>query len=171
MLALYNQRINTQLLNCCSTLSVDVLAQDSKSFFPSIISYWNHLLFGDLILLGRLASNNIVHFSSDELKSFPQAITPRDIYFQDINDIAKARTKLDLLIIKLFDGLTEHQSTQTICYKTTEGELVNKPVALICQHIFNHQTHHRGQLSCILSQLDVDYGCMDLPVIIADFEL
>lgn len=168
MLARYNQEINTQLLHCCTRLSTEELNRETHSFFPDIISYWNHLLFGDLILLARLANNNLANFSSDELKGFPQPISPTDSYFQNIDDIIDTRTRLDLLIIKFFNELTELECEKIMTYKTTEGELVCKPVALICQHIFNHQTHHRGQLTCILSQLGVDYGCMDLPVIVAD---
>jgi uncharacterized damage-inducible protein DinB len=41
-------------------------------------------------------------------------------------------------------------------------------VADITQHIFNHQAHHRGQLTCVLSQFGVDYGCMDLPVVVTE---
>ncbi len=57
---------------------------------------------------------------------------------------------------------------QCITYQTTEGEQLTKKVADVTQHLFNHQTHHRGQLTCVLSQLGVDYGCMDLPVIVAE---
>lgn len=31
---------------------------------------------------------------------------------------------------------------------------------LIC-HLFNHQTHHRGQLSTLLSQLELNLGVTD----------
>ena len=54
MLSLYNQRMNEQLILCCHELSKDYLEKETHSFFPNIISYWNHLLFGDLILLKRL---------------------------------------------------------------------------------------------------------------------
>lgn len=43
-----------------------------------------------------------------------------------------------------------------------------KAVADVTLHIFNQQTHHRDQLSCVLSQLGVDYACMDLPVIASE---
>ena len=29
-------------------------------------------------------------------------------------------------------------------------------------HFFNHQTHHRGQVTTLLSQLGRDYGATDL---------
>ena len=36
-------------------------------------------------------------------------------------------------------------------------------------HLFNHQTHHRGQLTTLLSQLGIDPGVTDLPML-PDFE-
>jgi uncharacterized damage-inducible protein DinB len=35
-------------------------------------------------------------------------------------------------------------------------------------HLFNHQTHHRGQASTLLSQAGVDIGETDLLALIAD---
>jgi uncharacterized damage-inducible protein DinB len=59
---------------------------------------------------------------------------------------------------------------QVICYQTTEGDNVEQYVGVITVHMFNHQAHHRGQLTCVLSQFGVDYGCTDLPIIIADIK-
>ncbi|WDE14247.1 DinB family protein [Thalassomonas haliotis] len=53
-------------------------------------------------------------------------------------------------------------------YSSTEGERINKCVADVCQYLFNHQSHHRGQLTCILSQLGINYACTDLPVLVPE---
>jgi uncharacterized damage-inducible protein DinB len=37
------------------------------------------------------------------------------------------------------------------------------PHWLLVTHLFNHQTHHRGQLTTLLSQLGYDPGVTDLP--------
>ena len=64
--------------------------------------------------------------------------------------------------------ITEEDCEKSITYTSTEGVTFTKSVADVTQHIFNHQTHHRGQLTCVLSQCRVDYGCMDLPVIVSE---
>lgn len=168
MMSMYNQRINEQLINCCSTLSDQQLRQENNSFFPNIIAYWNHILFGDLIMLSRLAANNIGGLSVDDLSEFPIPKSARDIYYHDFAGVVSLRRKLDLLLNHYCAKLTDKECDMFICYTSSEGQVIDKAVADVTQHLFNHQTHHRGQLTCVLSQLGVDYGCMDLPVIVAE---
>ena len=171
MMAEYNKCINNQLINCCQLLSNDDLSKDTLSFFPNIISYWNHILFGDLILLGRLAKNEISSLTSNDFNELPTPKSPRDIYHENFTNIVVLRNQVDVLISQYCRDLTDEECDQTITYQTTENQTITKKVADVTQHIFNHQTHHRGQLTCILSQLGVDYGCMDLPVIVPDGSL
>ena len=168
MMSLYNKRINDQLMTSCLGLSNDLLEKETHSFFPNIISYWNHILFGDLILLGRLALNHIGQLSPQDLSAFPTPTSPQDIYYNNLSDIAVLRKMIDELIIQYCAHLTDEDCEKFITYTTTEGLPVTKAAADITQHIFNHQTHHRGQLTCVLSQFGVDYGCMDLPAIVAE---
>lgn len=167
MMALYNQRINKQLLDICLALPVDMQEKETHSFFSNIISYWNHILFGDLILLGRLARNN-VGLSEIDLSELPSALSPQDIYADNLSELQLLRIKVDQLIVQFCENLTQDECEKRISYQTTEGQLVTKVAADIIQHLFNHQTHHRGQLTCILSQFGIDYGCMDLPIIVSE---
>jgi len=168
MLSLYNQRINIQLIDKCMTLSNDILEKETHSFFPNIINYWNHILFGDLILMNRLALNEIAQLSAKSMEEFPSPKSPQDIYANNLSDIATLRKEVDGLIIQYCNNLTCNDCEKFITYTTTEGDLITISVADVTQHIFNHQAHHRGQLTCVLSQFDVDYGCMDLPVIVSE---
>lgn len=168
MLSLYNQRINQQLIDCCLKLPDSILQKQTGSFFPTIISYWNHLLFGDLILLGRLAQNQIGELCPRKLTAFPLPQSPQDMYHTNMNDIALLRAQLDVVIVNYCDKLSEQDICNYMTYHTTEGDEITKVAADVTQHLFNHQTHHRGQLTCILSQFDIDYGCMDLPVIVPE---
>jgi len=167
-MSLYNKRMNKQLMDCCLALPVDVTEKDTKSFFPNIMSYWNHILFGDLILLGRLASNEIAQLKAKDFDKFPVPKSPQDVYHNQLSELASLREQVDELIDYYCANLTDDDCEKFITYTTTEGENITKAVADVTQHIFNHQTHHRGQLTCILSQFGVDYGCMDLPVIVSE---
>lgn len=166
MMALYNQRINQQLMKHCIAMPENLLKKDTKSFFSSIIHYWNHLIFGDLILMNRLIANEQGTFSAKNLSCFPTPKTPQDVYSLDISELATLRYQIDDVIIHYCQQLSETTCAQQLSYKTTEGDLVIKRAADVIQHLFNHQTHHRGQLTCVLSQFGVDYGCMDLPIIV-----
>ncbi len=161
-------RINMQLMNCCLALPIEIIDKETNSFFANIMSYWNHILFGDLILLGRLASNEIGQLTLSDLTNFPLAKSPQDIYHNHLPELAILRQEVDELIDYYCTNLTEDDCEKLITYTTTEGDSITKAVADVTQHIFNHQTHHRGQLTCVLSQFGVNYGCMDLPVIVSE---
>lgn len=168
MLARYNLRVNSQLMQVSIALPQAQLTTDTRSFFSNIVDYWNHLLFGDLILLRRLAANNLGMLSQQSFVGLPLAKSPADVYATDIHELKELRRKVDLLLLKFCDNLNDDEVENMITYTTTEGEIISKLAADIIQHLFNHQTHHRGQLTCVLSQFGVDYGCMDLPVIVAE---
>ncbi|REL25984.1 damage-inducible protein DinB [Thalassotalea euphylliae] len=168
MMAHYNQRINRQLLTICRQQPGALLNQPTGSFFETIIDYWNHLLFGDLILLGRLADNRIANFSPEILAGLPTPQSPTDRYFESLDELIDARQQLDQLIITFCQQLTEQDCTTHIRYTTTEGDEISKLAGDVIQHLFNHQTHHRGQLTCVMSQFGIDYACMDLPVVVSE---
>lgn len=52
-----------------------------------------------------------------------------------------------------------------------KGEHFNKKFSYIILYFFNHQTHHRGQVSTLLSQLNLELGITDLLVLIPSFDL
>ena len=170
LLSVYNQRLNKQLLDCCSSMTKELLEKESHSFFPNIMSYWNHILFGDQILLRRLADNNIAGLTFEDLAGLPKAQAPNDMYCATISEVSTLRKKVDNIIIRYCESLTDTMCDQVIRYQTTEGDNIEQYVGVITQHMFNHQAHHRGQLTCVLSQFGVDYGCTDLPIIIADIK-
>ncbi len=168
MLSLYNMRMNAQLLSCCKGLSEQQLAQDTHSFFPSIIDYWNHIMFGDLIMLSRLAANEIGDLSATDLSPFPKPLSVKDTYFDHFSGIEATRPTLDALIVKWCSTLSDTDCQKTLTYRTTKGQKISNRASDVIQHMFNHQTHHRGQLTCLLSLHGVDYGCTDLPMIVPE---
>jgi uncharacterized damage-inducible protein DinB len=48
------------------------------------------------------------------------------------------------------------------------GEVQKKNFGSLLLHLFNHQTHHRGQVTTLLSQLSIDIGVTDLLECIPD---
>ena len=68
----------------------------------------------------------------------------------------------DARLIKVIDGYTEAGLTETVSYRTMSGAPQQQPLADILRHLFNHQTHHRGQLTTLLSQRGIDPGVTDL---------
>ncbi|WP_394209550.1 DinB family protein [Enterovibrio calviensis] len=168
MMARYNQRINTNLLGVCRQLSDEQLNQDVHAFFPSVLDHWNHIMFGDLIMLQRLAANHVAGLDESSLDGMPISRAINDTFAPSLDEFMPLRAKLDVIILSMVEHLTEDVTSTPFTYTNTEGKSLTKLVGEYCQHLFNHQTHHRGQLTCLLSQLGLDYGCMDLPIVVPE---
>ncbi|MDV5170073.1 DinB family protein [Photobacterium rosenbergii] len=168
MLALYNQRMNTQLLGVCRQLSHEQLYQDTESFFPSIMAHWNHILFGDLIMLQRLVTNDLVSVDAAVLDKLPVSRSVNDTFASNLDDLVQLRERVDSIYIDITSNLTSDSCNRIVRYTTIDGQKMERMVGEFLQHLFNHQTHHRGQLTCLLSQFGLDYGCTDLPMIVPE---
>jgi uncharacterized damage-inducible protein DinB len=168
MLALYNQRMNKQLMDVCKELTAEQLHEETHSFFPSVMSYWNHILFGDLIMLRRLVDNELAKIDESILSNLPVANSVNDTFVDNLEDLLPLRQLVDEIYVQLTRSFNEDICRKMVSYTTTEGHVLEKNVGEFCQHIFNHQTHHRGQLTCVLSQFGLDFGCTDLPVIVPE---
>tara|TARA_Y100001956_G_scaffold22734_1_gene22376 strand:- start:312 stop:854 length:543 start_codon:yes stop_codon:yes gene_type:complete len=168
MMAAYNQRVNQQLLDVCASLSSQKLLQEHGSFFPSIMAHWNHILFGDLIMLQRLVENGLVTIDAKLLASLPRSTRVNDTFVSSYEELVELRNKVDNIYLDITAMWTVDDMWKAVQYTTTEGQKIERTLGEFVQHIFNHQTHHRGQMTCLLSQLNLDYGCMDLPVVVPE---
>jgi uncharacterized damage-inducible protein DinB len=155
----YNAWINQSLLQASLSLPVKDQNKDLKVSFHSLIGSWNHIMVGDLFWLNRLAK--IFPILDDQMDHWPQPATLDQVLYSNLEDLAKARQKLDELIIQWCDFLRESDCEDRLEYFNSQEELRVKPLPDVMQHLFNHQTHHRGQITALLSQLSVDYGTTD----------
>ena len=73
---------------------------------------------------------------------------------------------LDQLIINLVDSLEVQDLQQNLHYQSIAGEPLSKDFCSLMLHLFNHQTHHRGQVSTLLMQAGIDIGVTDLGMFI-----
>lgn len=157
--ARYNAWMNQSLLDASLSLSVDLQNKDQRIFFQSIVGSWNHILVGDLLWLNRLAV--IFPIIDDAIDNWPKPTQLNQILYKDLEQLAHKRQQLDELIIQWCDFLRESDSGDQLQYSNSQEEPQVKPLPDILQHLFNHQTHHRGQITALLSQLGVDYGTTD----------
>lgn len=150
-MAAYNRWMNERLYELCATLSEEERRRDMGAFFRSVHGTLNHLLLADRVWMGRFLG-----------EPFAVASLDQELY-GDFAMLRAEREREDARIIAWVDSLTP---------ETLEGELrytsmVNPeprryPYALTVSHFFNHQTHHRGQLTTLLMQLGRDPGVTDL---------
>lgn len=162
LLASYNLWMNENLYSASKHLSDDELSSDRGAYFGSIIGTLNHILVGDIIWLKRFAE----HPSEFAALSYVRALTmPSSLdtqLYDNINALFVERVKLDKVITTFCSELNEDHLNSTLSYKNTKGKLFHKKISDLLLHLFNHQTHHRGQISTLLNQQGIDVGATDL---------
>ncbi|MES2760232.1 MAG: DinB family protein [Pseudomonadota bacterium] len=166
LMASYNATMNRNMYHAARALPAQALAADRKAFFGSILGTLNHLVNGDTIWLKRFAA----HRSCPQLEPVRALAGPATLGEMQFNDIAtlwERRRWLDELILAWAATIAEDDLDQALAYENSRGSARKDCFSLI-MHFFNHQTHHRGQVSTLLSQQGIDIGVTDLLMLIAD---
>lgn len=150
-MAEYNQWMNQKLYRICAEIPDEIRKQDRGAFFKSVHGTLNHLLFGDRIWMGRFIDKPFVAKIGDELCS-------------DFAQLQQEREITDRQILEWAQQLSSEWLEQPFTYRSgVDGKMRTMPAWVLVTHMFNHQTHHRGQLTTLLSQLGYDPGVTDLP--------
>ena len=168
LMAIYNQWMNENIYSLVSRLDESEISKDRGAFFGSIIGTLNHILVGDTIWLKRFADRQYQFTSLNYVSSIDRPEALDTILYSDIDNLAKARKKMDETILQFTNELTEKCLSTSISYIDTKGVPFTKNFSHLLQHFFNHQTHHRGQVSTLLSQAGLDIGVTDLLAKIPD---
>jgi uncharacterized damage-inducible protein DinB len=170
LMACYNLRMNSQVYAAASQLSADDITCDMGAFFKSILGTLNHIMVGDLFWLNRFAllhGDDSSQFSSLQvtLQKFPKPNALSQILFEDFSELRNTRETLDLAIQTwLKEDACEHDFKLDLTYHNSKGEGATRDFGELVSHFFNHQTHHRGQVSTLLSQKGIDVGGTDFLV-------
>lgn len=166
MMAAYNAWMNTRLYDAAKTLSAEALSEDRGAFFGSILGTLNHLVVADTIWLKRFASHPANHAALDPVRSQPSPSSLDQQLFTDIQSLSVHRQELDRIITTWAASITENELDHVLSYSNTKGVAAHRNFFSLLMHFFNHQTHHRGQATTLLSQAKVDVGVTDLLVLI-----
>jgi uncharacterized damage-inducible protein DinB len=149
-LARYNQWANRRLYGACAQLDDAEYRKRRPAFFGSIHGTLNHLLVGDRVWLGRI-------------EHVPSGIERLDqILYDDFAALRAAREAEDRRIIALVDRLDAAALAETLDYANMAGTPQRTRLDWVLTHVFNHETHHRGQAHGLLSQTAVAPPPLDL---------
>ena len=152
LMARYNEWMNSRLYALCATLPDAELSKDRGAFFKSIYLTLNHITYGDLAFLSRFTG---------EPADVPE---PAVELFNGFAQLRGAREALDQRLLAWAATLTPHWLAQPLTYASKiDGKLRTVPKWALVTHMFNHQTHHRGQVTTMLSQMGLDIGSTDIP--------
>jgi uncharacterized damage-inducible protein DinB len=143
MMAKYNAWANARVFRMASALQDTLYRKEVGAYFKSLHGTLNHLLAADRIWMSRLTG---VGDHPDKLNA---------ILFDDLPSLHAARVEEDSRIIGYVQGLEEPAFDEEWDYRTLNGTPQRQRRREILAHIFNHETHHRGQAHAILTMLGV----------------
>jgi len=169
-MAQYNQRMNQSVYEAAAALSAGSLAEYRGAYFGSIIGTLNHIYICDILWLKRFAKHTAPFSSLNCLQALSAPARLDEIPHAQFSDLWRERVIMDATICSFAGELSDDALATPLSYHNVSGEPATKNFAQLLQHFFNHQTHHRGQLSTLLSQLGIDIGVTDLLAIIPDSE-
>jgi uncharacterized damage-inducible protein DinB len=166
LMADYNQWMNAKVYEVAATLSAEELAKNRGAFFGSIIGTLNHLVVADIIWLKRFAPLLQTHPELNFIRELGQPQALDEMLFSSLGELYQLRVALDSTLSALANSMTLAELDQPLSYTNFKGIASTKNLFSLLMHVFNHQTHHRGQVTTLLSQAGVDVGVTDLVAII-----
>jgi uncharacterized damage-inducible protein DinB len=151
VMARYNRWMNERLYECCARMPDADRRRDMGAFFKSIHGTLNHLLLADRVWMGRFVGPPFAPKSlADEL-------------YADFDELRRQRASTDDDIDAWVATLSNERLRGELRYTSIVNPAPRTmPLALAVTHFFNHQTHHRGQLTTLLMQQGIDPGATDL---------
>jgi len=162
LLARYNQWMNEKLYAACARLPEESLQKNRKAFFGSISGTLNHLLVADTLWLKRFYSHPRGFKSLQALTALASPVALDQIMAPSLPEWRAMRTRLDEMIVNWSAELVEQDLDVLLEYRSVSGEERENAFGDLVLHFYNHQTHHRGQITTLLSQEGVDVGATDL---------
>ena len=160
--AQYNSWINKNMFDAAAKLSVEDINKDAGAFFGSIIGTLNHILVWDTTWLQRFAEHSIEYSSLKTIKKHHSPTSNEEILYAELDALQIARSAMDATITEFISETTEQDYDTIFSYHRVSGQKFYKKFGGMIQHVFNHQTHHRGQVTTLLFQMGVDPGVTDL---------
>jgi len=118
---------------------------------------------GDLLWLRRFHTFDTNRFSTlSLLNAFPKISNLDQILYRNFEQLKQARLEVDCILQKwITQDLKEIDIEQVFTYQNSKGHTHSKNFGEVLSHLFNHQTHHRGQVSTLLNQINLDIGATD----------
>jgi uncharacterized damage-inducible protein DinB len=151
MMAGYNAWCNERVYDAAAQLPDSDYRADRGAFFKSVHGTLNHLLVADRIWMRRFTGEGEAPNRLDA------------ILFENFTELRAARQQEDERIVSYVDHLSDTDLAGRFRYRTIVNPAdVEQPLGPALIHFFNHQTHHRGQVHCLLTGFGLDAPSLDL---------
>ena len=167
-LARYNQLMNRKLYQAAGKLDDSERKRDRGAFFRSIHGTFNHLMLADRVWMLRFTGDEARFALRDRDGKVIALRSMAHELYEDFGELTHQREQIDGQIVAWAEGLSSEALERTLAYKMSSGVERSHPLWWALGHFFNHQTHHRGQVTTLLSQAGIDPGVTDLVAMLFD---
>jgi uncharacterized damage-inducible protein DinB len=164
----YNQWMNQKIYQVAQQLGNKKIQQDQGAFFDSLFGTLNHIYVADIIWLRRFSQHAKKYSSLNQLPKLSSYTTLNQTVANNLETLNQLRQELDNIIINWCQEIDFQDLEDNLSYTDTKGNPYQKNFGQLIHHFFNHQTHHRGQASTLISQQGLDVGVTDLLNIIPE---
>lgn len=144
----YHYWANALLLQKVDSLTDEQFSQDLGSSFPSIQATLAHMMNAEAIWLSRILDRPVAGVTAGDLPN-PKSVRP-------------LWGPLEAELRSLVAELTEADLSRDVTAKTSSGKVYTNRLDQTLQHLFNHGTYHRGQISTMLRQVGAESVSTDL---------
>ena len=145
----YNSWANRRTLDACTPLSEEQFARDLRSSFRSVRDTLAHILLVEWLWLER--------WKGRSPEKFPPATD-----FPTLESVRRRWAEVERNLLDYIASLTQEDIDRVISHKTTAGVPQAAPLWQMLQHLVNHGTYHRGQITTMLRQLGAQPLATDL---------
>ncbi|MBI3574063.1 MAG: damage-inducible protein DinB [Gammaproteobacteria bacterium] len=154
LMAEYNRWMNQRLYAVCAGLSDEERKRDRGAFFKSVHGTLDHILWGDRAWLAR--------FNGKTYDTGPVG----QLLCEDFPKLRAARAEMDDEIHAWARDVTPEWLAAPMTWTSKlYGFTQTQPRWVLVTQMFNHQTHHRGQVTTLLKQMGIDPGVTDIPLL------
>lgn len=137
-----NAWANWRLLSACLKLDDEAFKAMRTSFFPSLHETLNHNLMVDLYYIDALERGGLGRQVFERFRAF------------EAPALLQAQSAADRRLIAVCDGLSDSALDATVTTDRRSGPIEERIDDLLA-HLFQHQTHHRGQAHAMLAGTDI----------------
>lgn len=153
----YNAEMNRRLYGAAARIPDAERRAERGVFWGSLHATLNHILWGDRAWMHRFSG------SVAPAQTMAQGIR----MFDDFDALAQARVETDTAISAWAAGLSDAWLTEDLAwFSGALGREICKPRWLLVSHLFNHQTHHRGQAHALVTAAGEQTGDTDLFILV-----
>jgi len=153
MMAAYNAEMNRRLYGAAANLTDDERKADRGAFWKSIHGTLVHLYWGDCQWMSR--------FDGWDKPATP--IRQSATMFADFDALRATRTTADARIEDWAGRVDDAWLAEDLVWFSGAAQReLRHPKGKLVTHLFNHQTHHRGQAHALLTAYGQDTGDTDL---------